>query len=185
MNRGFIALGFIVVIFLAAVSISFFFDSQYKNNSVVRKRALYKSALDSLMLEIDSSIKSQPAWKNTIKSTLNKTSVDLEKCVNDGDYDCLAGTYSLSVVDDETHVILDQSTAGSGFDVNFKPCTTFGDNSTSCFLRYELTWQPQCPATGPCRSPLIKVFGKLKIDATVRGALSLNTDNYDRNFQLR
>lgn len=186
MNRGFMALGYIIVLFVAVVSISFFFSMRINNNSITRKRVFLKGSLDSLKLSIDASLKSQSSWNNTVTSALNKNgAADLEKCMNDPSYVCPMGEYPLSVMDDLGAAIVDSSAATKGFDTDFKICDTYGTPNSPCYIRYELTWQPQCPATGLCYSPPILVSGKLLMDPTVAGSVSLNTSNYDYTAQLR
>ncbi|MBS1971678.1 MAG: hypothetical protein JSU04_15305 [Bdellovibrionales bacterium] len=188
MNRGFIAIGYIVVLLVAVVSISFYISARITGNSVARKRTFFKGTLDSLVLSVESSFKSQRSWNRTVTAALNKNSgADLEKCMNDPSFVCPMGEYPLAVYDDEGNVLVDSSSPSNGFDIDFKPCTTFGTtNPGSCFLRYEMTWQPECPATGTCYSPPVVVRGKLVLTPTgVAGAVDLNTDNYERNFRLR
>jgi hypothetical protein len=187
MNRGFIAIGYIIVLLVAVVSISFYISSRIAGNSVTRKRTFFKGALDSLILSVESSFRSQSSWNRTVTAALNKTGgADLEKCMNDPAFVCPMGEYPLTVYDDEGNVLIDSSSANNGFDIDFKPCTSFGTTSPgTCFLRYELMWQPECPATGVCYSPPVRVRGKLILDSGVQGSVDLKADNYDRAFSLR
>lgn len=186
MNRGFMALGYIIVLFVAVVSISFYFSMRIGTNSVTRKRVFFKGSLDSLVLSVESAFKSQRAWNGTVTSPLNKNgAADLERCMNDPSYVCPMGEYPLSVVDDEGNSLVNSSSPSNGFDTDFKPCTTFGTPNSTCFLRYDLTWQPECPAVGPCYSPPIRVNEKISVDATAAGTVSLNVDSYSKSVQLR
>lgn len=185
MNRGFMALGYIIVLFIAVLSISFYFSMRININSVTRKRVFFKGALDSLMLSVDTSFKSQSAWDQTVRSPLNKNGADLEKCMNDPSFVCPMGEYPLSVLDDVGGTLVDSSSASNGLDIDFKSCATFGTPNSSCFLRYDITWRPECPAVGLCYSPPILVSMKVLIDASVAGTVSLNVDSYTHEIQLR
>ncbi len=69
----------------------------------------------------------------------------------------------VSVSDSSGHVLIDNSTASSGFTAAGKPCSSFSTTSTDCPFRFELSWEPVCPPTGACFSPDIKFNGNLLI----------------------
>jgi hypothetical protein len=104
--------------------------------------------------------------------------------MNDPTYDCPAGAHPFSILDDLGNVLVDSSSPTNGFDINFNPCTTYDPLTPSpCYLRYNLTWIPQCPALGLCNSPQVIVQGQLL--ATGTGGVSLNTTAYNINYNLR
>lgn len=185
MNRGFIFLGNIVALLLAIFTVSFYMSQRVDQSQFVRRRGSNKGFVESLIFSIDAALKSQSSYINTMKSSLNKSGANLERCLNDPAYDCPIGVYPFSVLDDSGATIIDSSTTSSGFDANYNPCNTFdAPISASCTIRYQMTWEPTCTAA-PCYNPQIQVKGRLLIQTNDKAAINLKTNEYDTSFNLR
>ena|GEM_PF-7111975 len=185
-NQGFILIGFIVVIFIIVTSATLYFSQRFGESKVLYRRTAYKASEANLVMSIEASLKSQQGWMNTVNSSLNQIgSANLASCVSDPTYDCPPGNHPFSVIDDLNQVLIDSSKLNTGLDLNFLPCTTYGSlTSTGCYMRYYMTWTPECPATGPCTTPAIVVKGELLTAPSAAGEIDLKAQT-PFEFKLR
>lgn len=179
-------IGFIVVLFIIVTSATLYFSQRFGESKVLHRRTAYKASEENLVLSITSSLKSQQGWNNSVTSSLNKIgNANLASCVSDVTYDCPKGSHPFSVVDDLGQVVVDSSNANNGLDSNFASCTTYNPTSESgCYMRYDLTWTPECPDTGPCTTPPIVVKGKFLAAPTAAGQVTQQSET-DFQFYLR
>jgi hypothetical protein len=71
----------------------------------------------------------------------------------------------------------------AGFTATRRNCNDFPNKATSCVYRFDLTWKPLCPLTGPCTNPLVMVSADLQLDDP--GTLNGSSVMQDKNYSLQ
>ncbi|MEZ0392872.1 MAG: hypothetical protein ACAH59_11700 [Pseudobdellovibrionaceae bacterium] len=184
-ERGSILFGGLVAITIVLGVLYFYFDSRLEISRIVRNRHYFKAHLDSLIASTRSSLLSQQAYLNTIRSPLNKLGADLESCLNNPAFDCPRGTFRFSVVDEAGVTLIDSSSNNNGWDIFLRPCTTFQSTLTTCVIQYEMLWTPRCPPAGACYNPEIDVTGQVKFPASPNPDVNFDPASFNSTFTLR
>ena len=73
-------------------------------------------------------------------------------------------------------VLIGNTSATAGFTEGGKVCNTYSATSVDCPFRFELTWQPICPAVGTCFNPDISFRGTVEVADKFKA--QVNPDHY-------
>ncbi|MCB0369328.1 MAG: hypothetical protein KDD45_07705, partial [Bdellovibrionales bacterium] len=142
-----------------------------------------KSKLADVRSEIVTQLSSRKVWINIVQNagmnhpTLSGVKINDEMSCLKNFTACTSGTYNLTLLNINNKLITDPNVATEGFDLNGVACNSFGADN-KCIFRYNLTWTPVCPASGPCIDPQVRV----KIDVVNNStdmSLRLNATPYE------
>ncbi len=120
------------------------------------------------------------SWRKTFQDTVKNP--NLNSCLTVSTYNC-PNVVSPLIINDSSGNSYYNSSAGSpqGIDLNGVICASYG--AFPCQLRYNLTWQPQCPPSGACIQPPIVITFTLSSTATVFLTVLINPSRF--NYQMR
>ena len=154
------------------------FNMMSSNNYVTMGNAAL-----NLRTELTSILSDDRAWVNTINdTTVNPDASSAFGCLRTSTA-CAAGVYPFTpklVNNTLFRATYDpQTLAARGFNANGAICNTYSAAvpNDSCPVRYTFTWQPICPAAGPCIRPQIRIRLIFNFSATNKYA-QLNPERY-------
>ncbi len=198
-SRGFSLLEVLFSSFILAIS--FLAVAAFNSLSVqVNQVSKTKAGLLQVKSEIVGYLSDSIVWQQNVDQAgshhptmLSKTINKELACLNDLAIGCTAGTYPLTLLDRNGHIVADSVLTNTGYTRDGASCDTFtapstttstttsgkstnSPNSTvdsSCPFRFELAWQPICPLTGPCVRPQVLVSISLLSNQTNQSTLSM------------
>jgi hypothetical protein len=172
--------GNLLIIFLLAMAISTLavFSFYYtRTTSFIANSVLQSTGANIQVMQANlvSFIYNPLAFSETLADPVNGT---LKSCMMDATFDCPQGNFSIVLRDGRGGVFYDSTLANTGFDFNAIVCSTYNtSNAGGCQLRFDVTWSPECPPTGPCFMPSI-VFNMNLALSGYKGVYAINPAPY-------
>ena len=142
------------------------------NYSNLNRTATTKSKILQVKTSILIKLADKKSWNQTLllANTINPTNQELHinpelSCVRDLTA-CTPGQYNLTVLNQDGSIFWDNFNSTSGFTRDGAICSSFGatNDSNFCNYKFNTSWSPICPASGPCVRPQIKVQIQLMTD---------------------
>ena len=122
------------------------------------------------------------AWQQTVANAANTPYL---ACLRNSTTDCAGQGGAFLLYNSVGNLVYDATAGTNGFMSNGQACTGFDsvNGNNNCPFHLQLTWTPECPASGTCYSPVATVKGHFVFKpASVSRTIAINSQNYD--FQV-
>jgi Tfp pilus assembly protein PilV len=122
-------------------------------------------------------IENTVAWQKTLENNPEMSCLLTQtECLN-------TPPQAFNLYNEKGQLAYDAKSPTAGFTATRRNCNDFPNKATSCVYRFDLTWKPLCPVTGPCTNPLVMVSADLQLDDP--GSLNGSSVMQDKNYSLQ
>jgi prepilin-type N-terminal cleavage/methylation domain-containing protein len=158
------------------------------NYRLVKQNAMVATPiqLDTFRRNLIALTLANSSWDMTTKTGVNPASMS---CLTSSGTPCIPSSsgQSFAIYDSSGNLYYDATTPGNGLTASGQLCPSasnqnsfnaaIGAGNDNCPFRFNLTWTPICPPSGPCLNPQVMVKADLVYNPATR-SLTLNPGHY-------